>query len=123
MSVSDTDPVRNSSLREPLEQAWPEVRAKRAGDGNGGAPLGATELIKFWKDGKGLCRHQSYDSQERKSFSPWSSALLSRNGVALNCASAVELVNVLLIFTSNLRLYNLPTSTPGHLRLGFGARW
>jgi choline dehydrogenase-like flavoprotein len=61
VSVSKSDPKRKYPLREQLERAWCELGALRVADANDGKPLGVTELVESWRDGKRQCASQSYD--------------------------------------------------------------
>jgi choline dehydrogenase-like flavoprotein len=61
VSVSDSDPIRKYPLREPIERAWSELGVKRVWDANGGEPLGLTEAVEAWRDGKRQCASHAYN--------------------------------------------------------------
>ncbi|KAL7921231.1 hypothetical protein ACQKWADRAFT_327740 [Trichoderma austrokoningii] len=55
VSVSDSNPLRKYLLREPVERAWLELGVEKVRDANGGEPLGLTEVVESWRDGKRQC--------------------------------------------------------------------
>jgi choline dehydrogenase-like flavoprotein len=48
-------------LREPIRRAWAELGVERVKDGNGGEPLGISELMENWRDGRRQCASDTYD--------------------------------------------------------------
>ncbi|KAI9172816.1 4-pyridoxate dehydrogenase [Paramyrothecium foliicola] len=94
VSVADSDERRKYPLRQPLERAWSELGMKRVHDGNAGAPLGLTELVESWKDGKRQCASQSYDLSGVHIFcSTLVRRVLIENASGKLTARAVELLD------------------------------
>lgn len=48
-------------LKDSLRAAWAKVGVQHIEDGNGGSPLGITELIENWQDGKRQLAREAYD--------------------------------------------------------------
>ena len=64
VSVSGSNPNRQYPLRGPLLTAWDKVGVKQIPDGNSGAPVGLTELVENWRDGKRQLASQVYNLSE-----------------------------------------------------------
>ncbi|KAH8653773.1 hypothetical protein BX600DRAFT_553430 [Xylariales sp. PMI_506] len=61
VSVTESDSKRRYPLRETFERAWSDIGVERVWDANGGAPLGMSELVESWRDGKRQLASQAYD--------------------------------------------------------------
>ena len=59
-SVSASDEGRRYPLREPLRRAWEQLGMKFNEDGNAGEPLGFSECVENWRDGKRQCAREAY---------------------------------------------------------------
>ena len=60
-SVTSSSPNRKYPLREPTLAAWSKLGHKFNPDGNNGYPLGISELVENWRDGKRQPAAQAYD--------------------------------------------------------------
>jgi choline dehydrogenase-like flavoprotein len=52
VSVSASHPGRKYPLEEPLKAAWKKIGVEVIQDANAGSPLGLSELVENWRDGK-----------------------------------------------------------------------
>jgi choline dehydrogenase-like flavoprotein len=101
VSVSKSDINRVYPLRGPLESAWAEVGVHRVLDGNGGAPLGMTELVESWRDGQRQCASQSYNlSGVLILCSTMVRRVVIEDVLGAKTASAVELVDGQMLHAS-----------------------
>jgi choline dehydrogenase-like flavoprotein len=60
-SVSKSDPNRKYPLSDAVREAWSELGVQPNSDINDGSPLGISELIESWRDGKRQCASQTYN--------------------------------------------------------------
>lgn len=60
-SVSKSDPNRKYPLSDAVSKAWSELGVQPNYDINDGSPLGLSELIENWRDGKRQCASQAYN--------------------------------------------------------------
>ena len=61
VSVINSCPNRRYPLRDVILRAWAELGIPRVRDVNNGQPLGVTELIENWRDGRRQLPSSSYD--------------------------------------------------------------
>jgi choline dehydrogenase-like flavoprotein len=61
VSVSESDPNRKYPLRDTVEKAWSELGIQLHDDMNDGSPLGLSEMVETWRDGKRQRASQVYD--------------------------------------------------------------
>ena len=59
-SVSSSSSQRRYPLGEPLRAAWKELGVQQQRDGNAGSPLGLTEMVENWRDGKRQLAQRAY---------------------------------------------------------------
>jgi choline dehydrogenase-like flavoprotein len=59
--ISSSHPKRKYPLREPIKEAWLKLGYEAIEDGNSGKPLGVSELVENWKDGKRQLSSRAYD--------------------------------------------------------------
>jgi len=60
VTVKDSHPDRKYPLREMFKSAWERLGVKAIEDGNSGAPLGLSELVENWRDGKRQLASEAY---------------------------------------------------------------
>jgi choline dehydrogenase-like flavoprotein len=60
-SISSSHPERKYPLRESIKEAWLKLGYKGIEDGNSGKPLGVSECVENWKDGKRQLASRAYD--------------------------------------------------------------
>ncbi|KIN05101.1 GMC oxidoreductase [Oidiodendron maius Zn] len=61
VSVSESDPNRKYPLRDTVQKAWSELGIQPHNDMNDGSPLGLSEIVESWRDGKRQRASQVYD--------------------------------------------------------------
>jgi choline dehydrogenase-like flavoprotein len=61
VSVSDSDPNRKYPLRDTVQKTWSELGVEVHSDLNDGSPLGMSETVENWRDGKRQRASQVYD--------------------------------------------------------------
>lgn len=61
VSVGASSEKRRYPLRESVRSAWEKVGVKYTTDANAGNPLGMTELVENWRDGKRQLACEAYD--------------------------------------------------------------
>jgi len=61
ISVSANDKGRQYPLRDTIRQAWTELGLGFVSDANTGNPLGVSELVESWRDGKRQLPSNAYD--------------------------------------------------------------
>lgn len=61
VSISASDSERNYPLRGPVREAWKSIGVKEIEDGNAGSPLGMSEFVENWRDGRRQPVSQVYD--------------------------------------------------------------
>ncbi|EHK49445.1 hypothetical protein TRIATDRAFT_50821 [Trichoderma atroviride IMI 206040] len=125
VSVSDSDPNRKYPLRQPVEQAWLELGVERVWDANGGEPLGLTEVVESWRDGKRQCASQAYNlSDVTVLCSTVAHRVIIEHVSGVKTATAVELVDGQTIAAAREIILSCGTyRTPQVLMLsGIGAK-
>lgn len=60
-SVTSSSAARVYPLREPVREAWQTVGAKQLDDGNAGYPVGFSELVENWRDGRRQISSAAYE--------------------------------------------------------------
>ncbi|MCJ1389182.1 hypothetical protein MMC18_002037 [Xylographa bjoerkii] len=60
-SVSSSSSDRQYPLGEPLRSAWKEIGVQHKLDSNSGSPLGMTEMIENWREGKRQIASMAYN--------------------------------------------------------------